>query len=197
MLKYVLSALLLFCGQSAIAAGEPDHAIHEELRALLRGIEQAINAGNYGELENYFHPDLRVTTINQEVISTRSGIKDYFDRWFGDGGYLEKLEITLTPDAQTELYSDNSFGIVYGSGDEKYVLADGRFFDMKTRWTATVSKDESGRWKILALHIGTNFLDNPILAVAENSAIYFGAGGLAVGLLLAGLTGWIICRRRG
>jgi LPXTG-motif cell wall-anchored protein len=188
--------MLLLTGQIAISDEEPDHVIHEELRALLHGIEEAINTEQYAKLETYFHPDLRVTTINQEVINSRSGINDYFDRWFGKGGYLKKLEISLTPDALTELYHDNTFGIVYGSGEENYILADGRYFPMQTRWTATVSKDDEGHWKILALHIGTNFLDNPILTAAENSALYFGIGGLVIGILLTGLIGWFLYRRK-
>jgi hypothetical protein len=64
---------------------------------------------------------------------------------------------------------------------------------MKTRWTATVIKDTDGKWRILTLHIGTDFLDNPILAVAENSTKYFamagGAAGLVLGLLIMFLWG--------
>ena len=85
---------------------------------------------------------------------------------------------------------------VRGSGDEDYVLSDKRFFPMKTRWTATVAKDASGKWRILTLHIGTNFLDNPILSMAENSAKYFAAGGAGVGLILGLIFGFFWGRRK-
>lgn len=196
MIKYTLALFFLLLGTAAFSAEEPDHAIHQELRALLQGMEQAINSEKYSDLEPYFHENLRVTTINQEVISKRSEITAYFERWFGDDGYLDKLEITLTPDDTTELYGDNSYGIVRGVGDEKYVLADGRSFDMSTRWTATVVKDDDGKWRILALHIGTNFLDNPILNKAESALITFASGGLAAGLVLGWLITFIIMRRR-
>ena len=39
---------------SVSSAEEADHAIHEELRALLTGIEQAINASKYDNLVPFF-----------------------------------------------------------------------------------------------------------------------------------------------
>jgi hypothetical protein len=86
--------------------------------------------------------------------------------------------------------------VVRGSGKEDYVLSDERFFPMVTRWTATVSKDDDGHWRILTLHMATDFLDNPILSMAENSAKYFGAGGAAVGLLLGLVFGFMWGRRK-
>lgn len=196
MLKRMVIALLLLTGNSAYAAEEPDHAIHEELRGLLRGIEQAINTEKYDDLAPYFHEKMRLTTINQEVIFARSEIGPYFKKWFGPGGFLKKLQMKLNADALTELYGDKTLGIVRGSGNENYVLSDQRYFEMKTRWTATVIKDTDGKWRILALHIGTNFLDNPILAKAEGALIYFTAGGVGVGLVLGWLIMFLIGRRK-
>jgi hypothetical protein len=67
---------------------------------------------------------------------------------------------------------------------------------MKTRWTATVIKDTDGKWRILTLHIGTDFLDNPILAVAEDSAKFIGAAGGAVGLVFGLLIMFMLGRRK-
>jgi ketosteroid isomerase-like protein len=196
MTKFIVTLFSMLASTAAVPAEETDHAIHEELRTLLHGMQQAINAERYSELEPYFHENLRVTTINQEVISERAEITDYFERWFGDGGYLASLEISLTADDTTELYGDKSFGIVRGTGGEKYVLSDGRAFDMSTRWTATVIKDTDGQWRILALHIGTNFLDNPILSVAESALKTFTAAGALAGLVLGWLITFFYMRRR-
>ncbi len=196
MIRYILMLAFLFVSNTALHAEEADHAIHQELRALLQGMEQAINDRRYSDLEPYFVENLRVTTINQEVISKRSEITAYFEKWFGEDGYLKTLEITLTPDATTELYGDKTYGIVRGTGDEKYVLADGRYFDMTTRWTATVMKDSDGQWRILSLHIGTNFLDNPILAKAESALMTFAAGGALLGLIFGWLITFLFMRRK-
>jgi ketosteroid isomerase-like protein len=172
-----------------------DEAIHEELRGLLRGIQDAVNQQRYGDLAPFFHGEMRVTTINQESITAPSEIAQYFERWFGKDGFLSKVDMRLTADALTQLYDDNRFGVVSGSGDEDYILADGRTFAMKTRWTATTIRDSDGRWKILTLHIGTNFLDNPILTAAEGSLVYAAVGG-AVGGLLIGVVATLLVRRR-
>lgn len=177
----------------AAAQEEPDHAIHEELRGLLRGIESAVNDQRYGDLAQYFHENMRVTTIRQEVLSSRDEIEPYFDGWFGEGGFLSDLEMKLEADALTELYADKTVGVVEGSGDEDYVLADGRTFAMKTRWTATVIKDTDGRWRILTLHIGTDFVDNPLITEIEGAvksyAVKGGTGGAILGLIVGFLMG--------
>lgn len=190
--RLILAFLLVF---AAAAAGAQDEAIHDELRGLLSGIESAVNEQRYGDLAQYFHDSPRITTINQEVITSADEIEPYFIRWFGPGGYLKSLRMKLNADELTQLYADQTFGIVIGSGDEDYVLSDTRFFPMKTRWTATVQKDDDGRWRILTLHIGTNFLDNPILSAAEGSVKYTAIGSLVLGLLI-GIPGGFIAGRR-
>ena len=189
MSKKIIAILLTlivttFSVPSTFAAEDADHAIHEELRALLQGMEKAVNEERYNDLAPYFHKDIRVTTINQEIITSREEIATYFNRWFGPDGYLKKVDMKLTADALTELYANKTFGIVRGTGNENYILSDKRYYEMKTRWTATVIKDTDGKWRILSLHIGTNFLDNPILTEIENSLIYFGIGGLILGFIL-------------
>ncbi len=196
MIKRLLIVIFFLTAAPMLVAQESDEATHEELRGLLDGLEQAVNSEQYGDLAQYFHEDLLITTINQEVISTRSEIEPYFNKWFGPGGYLKTLRMSLDADELTEFYGDKTFGIVRGSGEEDYVLSDTRSFPMKTRWTATVIKGSDGKWLILTLHIGTDFLNNPILSVAENSTKYFAAGGGGAGLLLGLLIGYFLLRRK-
>jgi len=103
--------------------------------------------------------------------------------------------MSLEADDLTEFYADKTFGIVRGSGEEDYVLSDSRSFPMKTRWTATVIKDTDGQWRILTLHIGTDFLNNPILAVAEESTKLFGIAGVAAGVVFGILLMFLLGRR--
>jgi hypothetical protein len=195
MFKRLLIVLLLLTSAPLFAEeAPPNAAIHQELRGLLQGIETAINAEKYDDLKQYFVKELHVTTINQNVIATPEGIDAYFKKWFGQGGYLKKLDIKLNADALTKLYDANNnisgatenptWGLVYGDGIENYQLTDGRFLPMKTRWTATVVKEADGKWRILALHIGANFYSNPIFDAVKESTKYYAAGGLGIGLLL-------------
>ena len=194
--RITITSLLIIISPFLAAQEEPDHAIHVELRALMDGIEVAVNSEQYSDLGQYFHENTRITTINQEFMSSRDDIEPYFTGWFGEGGYLKKLDMKFEADAVTEFYADKTLGISRGSGNEDYVLADGRFFAMKTRWTATVIKDADEKWRILALHVGTNFLDNPLMTEVEDAVkdylIKGAIGGAVVGLLL----GFLIGRRR-
>ncbi len=195
MIRYLYVILILLNCSTAFAAEEADKAIHDELRTALKGIETAINNEKYAEMTPYFHKNLRITTINQEVISSREQIAVYFNKWFGPDGYLKKLEIKLIPDAKTEFYANKTMGIVRGSGIENYQLSDTRYFPMKTRWTATVIKDTDGQWRILALHIGTDFLNNPLLAATKDSILYYAIAAAGGGFLL-GLIIWFLTTRK-
>lgn len=194
--KFALLGLLAFFSISGMAAEEPDHGIHEELRAVLQQTASAINSGEFDKMLPVLSEQIRATPINQEYLTSRSDVSAYFKKWFGSGGYLKKLEISLTPDALTELSEDKTWGIVRGKGVEKYILADGRPYELMTRWTATVAKEGDGKWRIRAIHIGTDFLNNPILSEAER-ALGFALGGGIVGGLLAGLLlGWFLFRKK-
>lgn len=196
MRKFLLLCGLILSPLFAFAQDAGDKPIHDELRGMLGGLTQAINARQYDKLAPFFHEKMRVTTINQEFLASHDEIAPYFNKWFGQGGYLKSLEMTLEADVETELHGDKSFGIARGKGMERYELADGRKFDMPTRWTATVIRDADGKWRILALHIGTNFLDNPLLSAVEGATVKVGVGGAIGGLVLGLLVGWLAWRRK-
>lgn len=195
MHSYLFVAFFFFAF-SAYSAEEPDHAIHQELRGVLAILQGSINDGNYDAMLPILSRDIRGTPINQEVLSSHSDVSAYFKKWFGPGGYLKKLEIKLDADALTELSADKTWGLVRGSGLERYVLADERKYDIKTRWTATVVKESDGKWRLRAIHLGTNFLDNPILAEAESWVKKMAAAGALGGLIVGAVLGFVFGRRK-
>ncbi|MDR2187834.1 MAG: hypothetical protein LBE62_07235 [Azonexus sp.] len=180
----------------AAATAVSDEAIHEELRALLRGLEAAVNAHDYDKLPQYFDTKMHVVTITQEVLTAHEQIKPYFENWFGPGKFLKDLKMSLTADALTELNANRDFGIVFGTGLEKYDLADGRHYDFPTRWTATVGKGDDGRWRILTLHIGTSFYENPLVADLQAAVPRYAWGGGVAGLFAGLILGWLLFRRK-
>jgi len=191
-----LGFYLLLCALPAYAAEEPDHEIHQELRAILGTLQQSINAGNYDAMLPVVSDQVMATTITQETMSNRKEVSAYFKKWFGPGGYLKKLDMNLTADALTELSPDKSWGLVRGGGVEAYTLADGRRYDMKTRWTAVVAKESDGKWRLRAIHIGTDFLDNPILGEAEQAVWKVGIAAALGGLILGALAAFFLTRRK-
>ncbi len=195
MTKSLLIACL-FLTLPLYAAEEADHEIHQELRGILTTVQTAVNSGNYDAMLPVLSKDIRATTITQEVMSGHEQVSAYFKHWFGPGGFLKKLDMTFTADALTELSPDKTWGVVRGSGMERYTLADGRQYDMPTRWTATVVKEADGKWRLRTIHFGTNFLDNPILTAAKHAVVKYAAIAGGVGLVLGLLLGFLIGRRK-
>ncbi|HLG56374.1 MAG TPA: hypothetical protein VI485_13645 [Vicinamibacterales bacterium] len=191
-----LFVVFLLCAIPASGAQEPDPEIHQELRGILATLQTSINGGNYDAMLPVVSADIRATTITQDVLSSHADVSKYFKQMFGPGGRLRKLDMRLDADALTELSADKTWGIVRGAGLERYTLADGRNYDMKTRWTATVVKEGDTKWRLRAIHIGTNFLDNPILSEAESTAVRVASMAGAGGLALGGVLGFVFGRRK-
>jgi len=192
----ILAASLALSSHAAVAAEEPDHAIHEALRAVLRDAVAAIDAGRYQELAPLLTENVEVTSITQEVMSGRADVTRYFDEWFGPKGYMKSMTMKMDADKLTDLAPDKSWGLVRGKALEHYEAKDGDKFDFATRWTAVMLRGDDGRWRIRAIHFGTNHLDNPVLAkvtkTLERYAIYAAFGGLGLGLIV----GYAWARRR-
>src|SRR5260370_25339185 len=195
MTKCLLVACLLVT-PPVLAAEEADHEIHQELRGILTTVQSAINSGNYDAMLPVLSKDVRATTITQESMSGHAEVSAYFKKWFGPGGFLKKLDISMTADALTELSADKTWGVVRGSGMERYTLSDGRVYDMPTRWTATVVKEADGKWRLRTIHFGTNFLDNPILNEAKRAVFKYAGIGSIVGLVVGFLVGFRRGRRK-
>jgi hypothetical protein len=108
---------------------------------------------------------------------------------------MRDMDLRLEADALTELSSDKRWGLVRGGGVEHYEANNGDTFDFASRWTAVVERGEDDRWRLRAIHFGTNHLDNPVLDKVQSTLIRGGL--LAAGVsLLAGLgVGWLLGRR--
>jgi ketosteroid isomerase-like protein len=176
-------------------AQEPDHEIHEELRALFRGLQEAINSGRYDDALPMLTEDIEATTITQEVISSRAEVTAYFGEWFGEGAYMRDMELKLEADKLTELSTDKRWGLVRGGGVEHYEANNGDTFDFATRWTAVVERGEDERWRLRAIHFGTNHLDNPVLTRVQGILVRNGVLGACLALVVGLGLGWLVGRR--
>jgi ketosteroid isomerase-like protein len=189
---WALAALLV---APVVRAEEPDHAIHEELRGVLRGVGAAINSGQYDAILPYLTEDVEATSITQEVMSGRAGVSKYFQEWFGPAGYMRSMRMEMKADRLTELSPDKSWGLVRGKALEHYEAKDGDVFDFDTRWTAVMVRGDDGKWRLRAIHFGTNDLDNPVLTKVRRQLTRY-AVVAAIGSLLVGAgLGWLLGRR--
>lgn len=194
---YMLAAALLLSSAATEAADSKtgSEADHAELRTLLTSITDAINVGDIKILTPHLHQPFSATLIDQQLVTTPAELQTYFDEWVGgEGAFIRKVVITPEVDALTEIY-DGKFGIARGGNLEQYDLATGKSYTLKSRWTATVIKDD-GKWKLLALHTGVNFVDNPVMAAVAGEGVTFGLVGGAAGLLAGLLLSWGYGRSR-
>jgi ketosteroid isomerase-like protein len=192
---HALWVLALLCVASLAWADEPDHAIHEELRGILREVVTAMNSGEYDKMLPYLTENVEATSITQEVMSSRADVSRYFQEWFGPTGYMRKMEMRLDADKLTELSADKSWGLVRGKALEHYEAKDGNLFDFVTRWTAVMVRSDDGKWRLRAIHFGTNHLDNPVLTRVRRTLVHYGIIGAVASLIVGLALGWWIGRR--
>jgi ketosteroid isomerase-like protein len=195
-LFHALLVAATLCITTPAGAEEADHAIHEQLRGVLREIVGAINSGEYDRMLPYMTENVEATSVTQEVMSNRGEVSAYFKEWFGPAGYMRRMEMKLDADKLTELSADKSWGLVRGKALEHYEAKDGDQFDFVTRWTAVMVRGADDQWRLRAIHFGTNHLDNPVLTKVTRTLIRDGVIGGVVALLVGLGLGILIGRRR-
>ncbi|HKP67410.1 MAG TPA: nuclear transport factor 2 family protein [Casimicrobiaceae bacterium] len=189
-------SLLFACATSLHAQAEPDHEIHEALRAMLKEVVTAINTGQYDKMLPYLTENVEATSITQETMSSRADVARYFRDWFGPKAYMKRMEMKLDADKLTELSPDKSWGLVRGKALEHYEANDGDVFHFTTRWTAVMVRGDDGQWRLRAIHFGTNNLDNPVLTKVKNTLIRDGIIGAVLALAIGVGIGCFVARRR-
>jgi hypothetical protein len=171
-------------------------ADHETLRKLKTDVVKAINEKDFQSIDKLLNKPFMSTLISQDSFTDTNKLKAWFDDLFTRRvARISKMTMEAEPDEPAQIYT-GTFAVARGGTKETYELADGRTFVIPGRWTATTIKDNNGQWKVLAVHTGVNFLDNPIMTAVEKTTIYFGAGGLAIGAVIGFLLGFFIRRKR-
>ncbi len=193
-LSFTLGLSLLF-SVTAFADTLGTRADHDALRKLKSDVTVAANNRDYAAMQMPLHQPFMTTLVTQDSFTDFGKLKEYFESLYTrDMLRMKNVSIAAEADDLSQIYQ-GTFALTKGSTKEHYELTDGRSFDMDGRWTA-VSLKENGEWKLLAVHTGTNFLDNPVLNAIEKSVVWFGAGGAAVGLIVGFVFGWSFRKNR-
>jgi hypothetical protein len=167
---------MLFSLGASAATNTGTEADHAELRQLLKTAQEAVNSDRPELLQAYLHKDYVVTMMNQEVVTQEKSLKQVFHDWFKKpDAILKSMHIELEATIQTNIYGGR-FGVCYGTSVDTYELNDGRQFTFDSTWTATVIK-EGEQWKLVALHVGVDPIDNPLIDGYRNA---FGLGGVII-----------------
>ncbi len=192
-----IAALFAFGVEPARAAPEPKEnaAEHEQLRSLRDRLIAAVNTKNTDAVVTEMQ--LNVVLLMQDgkelrTVRGHDGLRDYLSRMLtGPSHGIDSVAIKPIADDLSILYHGDS-AIAFGSSLDHYRLIDGSEFELKTRWTATVVK-EDGRWLLAALHVSTNMFDNPVVDGISRIAVWVASGAsvlaLILGFVLGRLTG--------
>jgi ketosteroid isomerase-like protein len=193
-LSLALLLSLLFSVPS-FADNSGTQADHDALRKLKADITVAANKRDYAAMQKVLHQPFMTTLITQDSFTDFSKLKDYFEGLYTrDSLRMKNVSIAADADELSQIYQ-GTFALTKGSTKEHYELTDGRSFDLNGRWTSVSIKD-NGEWKLLAVHTGTNFLDNPVLNAIEKSVVWIGVVGAAGGLIVGFLAGWFVRKSR-
>ena len=174
--------LFLFISLIGAAAmgQEARHADHEALRAMLRTATAALNGRNFAALAPMLTADCYVTTVDGKAFRGPAAFRSYLDQLYGS----KVKSITFRPvaDDLTTFYGEDA-GVCAGSSNDTYTFGDGDSRTMSSRRTAAVHK-ENGVWKVAALHMSANVLDNPVVQATRQRAITYVVAALIAGLIV-------------
>ena len=175
--------LYLTLGIINTLSAEEREADHEALRQILAITKEAVNTDQLDKLTPYLANGFSITMIDQAHIKSVAELKQYFHKYFkAENSILTGINISPEADILTEFIADN-VGINYGHSIDVFTLRTGQNIEFQTRWTATTVK-ENDMWKLKTLHVGSNIIENPIIAAEVAVRYTWGGVGLFIGLLL-------------
>jgi ketosteroid isomerase-like protein len=188
----MLGVALLAVSIGAGAPGQPvENTAHGELRALRDALVDAVNKKDVDALLRLLHSDVVVTWQNAEVSRKPDGVRAYLARMLeGPNRIVDDFTTSVAVDELTILHGDDT-GISFGSSRDQFKLRSGQSFELNSRWSATVVRQD-GRWLVASFHASVNLFDNPLLVGAQRLALGGAAGALIVGIVL----GYVVARRR-
>lgn len=176
-------AVTLLVGASSVSAQDARQQDHEELRALLRTVSQAISGRDFTALASVLDREFSVTTVDQKRFTSLDAFRGYWEGLFtGDRALVRRVTLRPTADELTRFLGPD-VGLSSGTSEDTWEFVDGDVRVMKVRWTVVVRKVD-GRWKLATAHVGTDLLDNPVLTAAKRKVGgWVGAGGLVIGAI--------------
>jgi uncharacterized protein (TIGR02246 family) len=169
-----------------------DSPVHDELRALAKTMEEALNQRDLDALLANVDDDLVFTAMNAEAGYGKDHVRDYFNKMLnGPDKVVENIKVDFVPDKLVTFYGPD-VAVSAGNAESHYELTSGMKFDVTARWTGTLVR-KNGHWLVASFHYSTNMFKNPVLDAQRKFMLLAGGG---VALLLA-IIGFFVGRRSG
>ena len=200
MLRSILLALFLAptaaAPSSALEAEPPtENAAHDEIRALRDGFLAAFEKKDVEQMLSYMNDNVVITVQNAEVLRGHDQVRKFHQRMSeGDDRLVQDLKSNLEVDELSILYGDDT-AIAFGDMNDEFTLSRGMEFDLHSRWTATLVKQDN-RWSVAAFHVSTNMFDNGVSNLMSKWAAIKAAAGSVLAGLACGILGTIWWKRR-
>lgn len=167
------------------SAADGEEAIHDQLRALREEAVDAFLKKDIDRLLACLAPDVVVVLQNAEVCRGHEAVRDFHQRMSeGDDRSVESQTTDFQVDEKSIIYGQDA-AVAQGTINDHFVLRNGMNFDLTSKWTAALVK-ENDRWQVASFQATANMFDNGVSnMMLKWNSIKMGGGGLAVGAIVA------------
>lgn len=170
---------------------EDESKIHDELRALHTVYENAINTGNLAPLAALFTPETSGVVVNNQTFSSFAELTAIYEKFhssFPGTVYRIKMDPALS-----QLYGD--IAVAHGTCEETVKMPVGEFA-YTSHWTAVLRRS-AGQWKLIRSQVTMDPFSSSIVEYFVRQAkLWFGLGGVIIGLAAGFFLARILARRR-
>jgi uncharacterized protein (TIGR02246 family) len=135
--------------------------VHEELRTLRKEVLDAFKKKDVDRLLKCLHEDVIVTLQNAEVCEGHEEVRAFHARMSeGENRSVQSQETVFEVDDLSIIYGDDT-AVARGSIQDDFKLTAGMEFQLQSRWSATLVKEDD-RWLVASFHASTNMFENGV-----------------------------------
>lgn len=159
---HIGGVIVLLCLLQFGAAADTDRtADHQALRVLRDKVESAFNTGDIQNVRTSLANDFTFITSEQAVLTNWTAVVAYWEGMFkSDKSPVKAMATKVTAAVLTQFVGPDT-GYCHGTSRDVYTLRNDRKIALTNTWSAMLVK-EQGEWKIHAVHVAVNFLENPV-----------------------------------
>jgi hypothetical protein len=180
-------------GKTVAQEGQPGtESIEAELDTFREGLFQAFNQGNYeAMLEKYCHKDAIAMWPDGTSSRGHDGALAEFDKL---SKFIDKM--TVHPETDMRLIlNDGKTVIASGNLEDEYALRRGVQVALKSRWTATLIKEDD-KWVLVSFSASADAFDNEVVSLYLRNTMFLSAGIASVAGLIVGVLGALLVFKR-